>query len=326
MLQFVKCFTKLAEIIKKYWFITGLILIFIIILGDKTETVSFVGRWLRSHHGTDIAVTIIFFLSGLMLNAEKIKAGIKDITGLLIALCMIFIFAPFFALLLSFTPFEPGLIIGIMLVSVVPTTLSSGVVMTGTAGGNMAHALVITVLASLLSVFFIPVELSILLNLAGEAAEILINKKEMMVKISMVLLLPLSCGLIIKFCTGSLLDKVNKWFQNINQYIILLVVWMAMSQVRGAIMKSGTMICMAFLIAVSFHTIMLCTVRIITGYFNIGKGRRESVILMGCQKTLPLSLMLQVSLFPQYSAALVVCVIHHLSQLVIDGYMVEKIR
>jgi sodium/bile acid cotransporter 7 len=60
--------------------------------------------------------------------------------------------------------------------------------------------------------------------------------------------------------------------------------------------------------------------------FRIGKGRRESLIFMGAQKTLPLSIILQVALFPQYGQALVFCVVHHIVHLMMDGYLVAKLK
>jgi sodium/bile acid cotransporter 7 len=63
-----------------------------------------------------------------------------------------------------------------------------------------------------------------------------------------------------------------------------------------------------------------------TKIFNIKKGQRESVIFMGGQKTLPLSVILQVTLFPQYGMALVVCVVHHIMHLIMDGYLVVKLK
>jgi sodium/bile acid cotransporter 7 len=47
---------------------------------------------------------------------------------------------------------------------------------------------------------------------------------------------------------------------------------------------------------------------------------------MGAQKTLPLSILLQVSLFPQYPDALTVCVVHHLLHLMMDGALVHRLR
>ena len=58
----------------------------------------------------------------------------------------------------------------------------------------------------------------------------------------------------------------------------------------------------------------------------IGPGRRESVIFMGSQKTLPLSVILQVTLFPDYGLALVVCVVHHVLHLIMDAYLVERLK
>lgn len=43
---------------------------------------------------------------------------------------------------------------------------------------------------------------------------------------------------------------------------------------------------------------------------------------MGGQKTLVLSVVLQLSLFPEYAIALVVCVIHHIVHLILDAFLV----
>ena len=59
---------------------------------------------------------------------------------------------------------------------------------------------------------------------------------------------------------------------------------------------------------------------------GIGPGRRESVIFMGGQKTLPLSVILQVTLFPTFGLALVVCVLHHIIHLIMDAYLVERLK
>ena len=39
-----------------------------------------------------------------------------------------------------------------------------------------------------------------------------------------------------------------------------------------------------------------------------------------------LSIILQVSLFPQYGLALVVCVLHHMIHFLMDGYLVGKLK
>ena len=47
---------------------------------------------------------------------------------------------------------------------------------------------------------------------------------------------------------------------------------------------------------------------------------------MGGQKTLPLSVILRISLFPDYSITLLVSVVHHIVHLMVDGYLVERLK
>ena len=316
----------LLNLMKKYWFIIGLLLVVAITVVDSTETVSSVGKWLKNHKGPDAVIVLIFFFSGLILNARQIKSGLMDVEGILIALIIIFVLAPIAAAAFGMTPLDTGIKIGIFLVAVMPSTLSSGVVMSGAAGGNMAHALVITILANTLAVFTIPVALSLLLTLIGESTFVSIHKSAIMIKLGLLVLLPLCSGLLIKFYTRSLIDQFTPKLQTLNQCLVLGIVWMAMSQARGVIMNSGGKIGTVLLLVLVFHGILLACSGLLTGVFKIGKGRRESVIFMGSQKTLPLSIILQVSLFPEYGLALVVCVMHHLIHLLMDGYLVGKLR
>jgi sodium/bile acid cotransporter 7 len=207
-----------------------------------------------------------------------------------------------------------------------PTTLSSGVVMTGAAGGNMAHALMITIFANALSVFTIPVTLSLLLKMIGTAAHVSIDKTGIMIKLGLLVIVPLCAGLLIKFYAGSRLSRVEPKLQIINQCFILAIVWMAMSQTREAIITGKETMGLIVLIAFLFHLMLLAAAWGAVRCFDMGPGRRESILFMGGQKTLTLSIILQVSLFPQYGLALAVCVLHHIIHLMMDGYLVEKLK
>ena len=312
--------------IKKYWFILGLLVVCGATLFDTTETVSGIGRWLKIHRGPDAVIVLIFFFSGMVLNVRQIRDGLMDIKGILTALIIIFIASPAIAMLLSRVPFETGIVIGIFLVAVMPTTLSSGVVMTGASGGNMAHALVITILANGLAVFTIPIVLSFLLTLIGGTTVVNIDKMAIMIKIGVLVLLPLAVGLLIKLSAASFIDRFASALQISNQCLVLGIVWMAMSLARDTIITSDGRIGFILLLVFFFHGILLAIAGTLITFFKIEKGKRESVLFMGCQKTLPLSVVLQVTLFPQYGLALVVCVLHHMIHLLMDGYLVGKLR
>ena len=300
--------------------------IFVVTIVDTTETISGMGQWLKGHHGPAVTVILIFFFSGLLLESDQIRSGVKDIKGTLGALSIIFLISPLAALLPGYLPLDTGVKIGMFIVAVMPTTLSSGVVMTGAAGGNMAHALVITILSNGLAVFSIPLVLSFLLNLVGGTTEIALDKSAMMLKIAGLVVVPLCMGLALKYYSRMISPKMGTRLQLLNQCFILMIVWMALSPARGVIVDSTGLIGWILGLVFIFHGVLLISAVILSWGLQLGPGRRESVIFMGGQKTLPLSVMLQVSLFPQYGLALVVCVVHHIVHLLMDGYLVGKLK
>ena len=89
------------DLIRKYWFLAGLLLVFAVTVADSTQMVSGIGRWLKMNHGPDTVIVLIFFFSGLMLNAGQIKSVLIDIKGILVALTIIFLVAPVFAALIG---------------------------------------------------------------------------------------------------------------------------------------------------------------------------------------------------------------------------------
>ena len=312
--------------LKRYWLLLGLLLVFAVTLADSTNTVSSLGQWLKVHRGLDAAIILIFFSSGMLLDARQIRAGLQDYTGTLVALAVIFIIAPAAAAVLSLMPLPTGVLIGLILVAVMPTTLGSGVVMSGAAGGHMAHALFITILANTLAVLLIPVSLSLLLLVIGGETSVIIDKTGIMFKLCGFVLLPLASGLLIKRSVDPLSRRSARFLPIFTQCLILVTIWMGLSQTRQAIISGGSMIVLIIFLAFLFHAVLLAAAGGLCWGFGLGRGRRESIIFMGAQKTLPLSIILQVDLFPQFGLALVFCVVHHIVHLLMDSYLVGRLR
>jgi sodium/bile acid cotransporter 7 len=198
--------------------------------------------------------------------------------------------------------------------------------MTGAAGGNAANALVTTIFANSVSVFTILYALSFLLLIIGESAAVSIDKTAIMLKIALLVVLPLAVGLLLKYFLLSLYERIEQKVNIVNQFLILFIVWIALSKTRNMLINSGITVGLIVAMVFVYHGLLL-----LSGWFFIrisrrGKGRRESILFMGGQKTLPLSIILQVSLFPQYGIALVVCVLHHIVHLAMDGYLVERLK
>ncbi|MEW5908938.1 MAG: bile acid:sodium symporter, partial [Thermodesulfobacteriota bacterium] len=283
---------RFFEFFKKNWFLLALLSVCTAILADTGGRLADAGNRFKSIHGTDIIVFLIFLASGLVLKAGKIREGVGDIKGTVISLSLIFVAAPLTAYAGAFLPIDSEIKIGLFLVAIMPSTLSSGVVMTGASGGNMAHALLITIIANAMSIFTIPLSLAILLGVGGEAGTVPIQKGKIMLQIAFLVLMPLVIGLMLR----PKRIHLDRFFQQIvpvvNQCMILAVVWMALSGAKEAVVNGGNQTVQVFLLSFIFHGVLLAFAFISAYLFRIGPGRRESIIFMGGQKTLPLSVLL----------------------------------
>lgn len=316
----------MRDFLRKYWFMIGLIMFAGAAIADVAGITVSVGRWLTAHGGPDAVIVLIFFLSGLVLETRQVFQGLGDFKGTLLALSVILIVSPFIASVYTLLPLETGILIGLFLVASMPTTLSSGVVMTGAAGGNMAHALLITICASITATFTIPLTLGILLPLAGSSQRIEIDSAAIMTRIATRVIIPLMAGLLARSRLPMITLEMLKRANTANQCLILFIVWMAMCHSREAILAGAGAILPVAAVVFSFHLGLVLAGLGLTQSAGIGPGRRESVIFMGGQKTLPLSVILQVALFPQYGLALVVCVLHHIIHLIMDAYLVQRLK
>ena len=315
----------MIEQIKKQWFLTGIILIFLLVILDKTATLAQAGIFLKNHNGTSFMVFFIFLFSGFIIEADQIKAGIKDVKTTAITLVVIVLAAPLAAYLLSFIPLETGVVLGLFIVAAMPTTLSSGVVMTGQAGGNMAHALFVTILSNCVAIISIPIILPLLLLSLKLKTELFIDQRAIFIKLILLVLLPLLAGLFLKKTLVTITPAIKKRLGIINQLIIICVVYMSLSGARQILIAKSATVWEILPLVVVFHLILLGISFGLSRFFDIGKGRREAVLFMGSQKTLALAVMIQITCFPEYSTALLVCVIHHILHLMIDGYLATRI-
>jgi solute carrier family 10 (sodium/bile acid cotransporter), member 7 len=310
--------------IKDFWFLLALVSISAIIIIDQTNTLAGFGIFLKENRAPEIIIFFIFIVSGLLMEKEQIKAGIKDVKSTILSLITILIVAPAVALLLSCLPLETGVIIGLFLVAVMPTTLSSGVVMTGVAGGNMAHALFITIISNFSAVFSIPITLSWLLFFLNHAKELTIDQGAIIIKLIALVILPLALGIYAKKLVFGMINPDKKKLQIMNQCMVIGIVFISLAGAKQVLMDKGLTVLYVTILVIVFHLILLAVSFLFVKIFSIEKGCYESIIFMGSQKTLPLSIMIQVSYFSEYKIALLVCVIHHIVHLMIDGYLSSK--
>lgn len=312
--------------LKQHWFFIGLILIFVLTILDFPKDFVTLGQFLKNNHGPDCVIIFIFLFSGLTLDFRKISAGLKDVKSLFAALGLIFIAAPMAAVCFSILPIGVDILTGLFIVSAMPTTLSSGVVMTGKAGGNIANALLITIIAGIIAVFTVPVTIELLLQFTGDTAVVTINKSNMIFKIAVFVLCPLLAGMSIRFFARRFFERNEKKFMLSNQIFVLAMIWMAVSQAKVVIIENSGNLLLIVILVFLFHSILLAAAFLLSNVLKLKSGKKESVVFMGGQKTLPLAVIIQITFFSQYPVALVVCVLHHAVHLVMDSYIAGRIE
>lgn len=314
----------MMEKIKKQWFLLSLVLVSLAVIFDRSDILAKIGIALKDNHGPEVMIFLIFIFSGLLIDSDQVNAGIRDVKSTVLSLAVIIVFAPLAALLLSLFPLETGVAIGLFIVAVMPTTLSSGIVMTGIAGGNMAHALFVTILSNCIAIFSIPVVLSILLPFLGQEKDLAIDQGAIIIKLILLVLFPLMIGMVAK---AKLLysSQPGKFkFQVINQFMILGIVFISLAGAKQVLVGKGAVFLYILVLVSGFHLMLLGGSFLLVKLFRVEKGRYESIVFMGSQKTLALSVMIQVTYFNEFGTALLVCVVHHIIHLMIDGYLSAK--
>ena len=309
--------------IKKQWFLISLVVVFVAVVFDRSNLLSEMGMVLKDNHGPDVMIFLIFIFSGLLIESHQVRAGIRDVPSTLLALAVIVVIAPLAALALSYLPVDTGVVIGLFIVAVMPTTLSSGIVMTGAAGGNMAHALFVTILSNFVAIFSIPYTLSLLLPVLNQEKVLSIDQGAIIFKLLVLVLVPLIVGMVLKARVFKTRNMGG--FQKVNQFMILGIVFISLGGAKAVLLGQGAAFWSIAVLAAVFHAMLLGASFLLVKWFKLKKGRYESVVFMGSQKTLALSVMIQVTYFSEFGIALLVCVIHHIVHLMIDGYLSARL-
>jgi len=104
------------------------------------------------------------------------------------------------------------------------------------------------------------------------------------------------------------------------------MVFISLTGAKQALTQSFMQLLFIVFLVIIFHLILLAVSWWFIKFFNIKKGNYESIIFMGCQKTLPLSIMIQVNYFGDYQLAALVLIMHHIAHLMIDGFLSAKMN
>jgi sodium/bile acid cotransporter 7 len=185
--------------------------------------------WLQPELLNNAGIALILFLQGVSLPFEKVRSGAGNWRLHLLIQSFTFLVFPVVGLLQHLvSPFywssQPEAIrSGFLYLCVLPSTISTSVVLTAVAGGNTAGALFNAALSNIIGVFLTPVLVHLLMRETGEAGEI----GPLLIKITLLTLLPFFSGMSLRPLGRKSIEKQKAWVARISNTVILFIVYTA---------------------------------------------------------------------------------------------------
>ncbi|MCC5804907.1 MAG: bile acid:sodium symporter [Opitutales bacterium] len=184
------------------------------------------GGWLRAEYLIKAGVFLIFLMQGLSLPTEQLLRGVLHWRLHAFVQSWNFLWAPVLGLVFvtAAAPFlNDPLHTGFLYLAILPTTVSTALVFTGAARGDVPGALFNTALSNVLAVLIVPAWCLILFATGGD----LPPAGPMFVQLSLLILLPTLLGQAVRPFFGKVLPAVRSWFKPVSNGIICFAVFAA---------------------------------------------------------------------------------------------------
>ena len=322
----------LLEKLAKNWFLVGIILV--IFLAYLKPSIGLKGGPLKPEITIKyMAVSTIFFNSGLSLKTEQLTAALKQVKIHLFIQSFTFICIPLFIFCLKkvlyLSDISVYLLHGLSVLSSMPPPVSSAVILTKAVGGNEAAAIFNSAFGSFLGIFLSPMLLLFLLGNSGDVPVFNVFKT-------------LSCTVVLPILIGQKLrrkDEVRDWlettkppFGQIGSAILLAIIYTTFCDTFG----SGNLNIDAY----SLFSIILIiiSIQISLTYFTFIVSRKlgfyspaDTVCIMFCSthKSLTLGIpMLKIIYAGNSSLSLlsIPLLVYHPCQILLGGLLVPKVQ
>lgn len=174
-------------------------------------------------------IALILFLQGLSLALEKIKSGAANWRLHLVIQSFTFVIFPLVGLLMNLGmpwvfPNHPQAVRdGFLYLCVLPSTISTSVVLTAVAGGNTPGALFNAAFSNILGVLVTPLLVHLLMQKTGQTGDF----GPLLMKITMLTLLPFALGMLLRPKVKAFMEPYKAWMTRISNLVVLFIVYAA---------------------------------------------------------------------------------------------------
>ncbi|MET0792536.1 MAG: bile acid:sodium symporter family protein [Polyangiaceae bacterium] len=275
-----------------------------------------------------LGVSLIFFLHGLTLSFESMKAGMRNWRlHLLVQLCT-FGFFPVLGLLLLLgagSALNQDLRTGLFFLCALPSTVSSSVALTATARGNVPGAVFNATLSSLIGVLLTPLWLGLVLGATGHTLPF----GSVLLDLTLWLVLPLFVGQAFRPWFGAFAGRHKARIGVLDRATILLLVYTSFcDSVKAGVWSTGRVsLVVATLSSIVLLSLALIFVSTLSRVFGFSPPDRIAAIFCGSKKTLASGVPMARLIFgahPGLGVILLPIMIYHPLQLVVGGWLAGR--
>jgi solute carrier family 10 (sodium/bile acid cotransporter), member 7 len=313
--------------LRQNWFVAALPLA--VALAWVLPEAGATGGWLRTEITTKIGVAVIFLFQGMTLAADALHAGARQ--WRLHVIVQGFTFAGFPLLGIALDEalgrwVSADLRLGFLFLCVLPSTISSSVVMTAMAGGNTAGAIFNAVASSLIGVFLTPLWIAWLMKSTGQS----IALGPVVLEIVLLLLVPFFAGQVLRRWVWSWADFRKRRLGNASSGIILFIVFAAFSNsVQSRVWSEhGSSLVLAALVGtIIVFGLALVLVGLLAKAGRLTEGDRIAALFCAAQKTLASGVPMAKIIFgahPALGVILLPTMLYHPLQLLVHGLMASR--
>ncbi len=285
------------------------------------------GAWAGIAGGAaDAGIALLFFLHGAKLSREAILDGAKAWKLHLTVACLTFVLFPIVGLGVSAIPgLEPSLAVGVLYLTLLPSTVQSSIAFTAIAGGNVAAAVCSASFSNLAGIFITP--LLTALFITGKTQGF---STDPIIAIAVQLLLPFIAGHLLRPWIGGFVSRHKKLLGYTDRGSILLVVYTAFgAAVLEGLWHKVTLAELGLIAALSLG--ILAVIMVIGNVLGrmLGFNHEDRIVILFCgsKKSLATGVPLAGVLFPaaQVGAIILPLMFFHQIQLMVCAVLARRL-
>lgn len=276
---------------------------------------------------TNVAIALLFFLYGARLSTQEALNGLKHWRLHLTILAFTFVVYPLIGIALRplTAVISHDMYLGILFLTLVPSTVQSSVAFTSIAKGNVAGAIVSASASNLVGVIVTPLLVMLLMGTGGEVR----IDTSVFGEIALLLLAPFVLGQLTRRWVGKVAQ--SKATKVVDRGSIAMVVYSAFSKgVVDGIWSSISLWDLAFLVvfAAAFVAFMLWLTRKASQKMGFNRADTIAIEFCGSKKSLATGLPMASVIFASGGASLGLLIlplmIYHQVQLMMCSWLAAR--